>query len=281
MVALAQFVSRVLVLQNVAKPASDVLRLLASVNLTAVNAALIFRAETRTVESVCVLPSQTPAAEVERHQRLQRALVRHDASLIAQLLGGELAGSLRPVTYGPGMKPRAAAQLVLADDLVLAKVIELGRQPSAFRDLETLQRLRSCPGALQRAQSPGVVSFTVPFSWPGDVRPGATASFSINAAEGHSRIGSGLSVYAHLPGFLEEPLAAKIAQTLNVHESQGRFGARFTGSWCVTVFGHSFAVGFVSFLPSAWVEPDAPTVFHGEMSDRLKRVADSFASGGL
>jgi len=274
---LAQVVTRIAVVQRVAKPEVDVLRLLASVNLTAVNAAFIFQADSKTVESVFVLPGDTPALELERQQRLQRALVRHDAALIAQLVGGEIAGHLRPASYGPGLNPRMAAKAVLADDLVLAGVIEAGRRPSLFSGLPSLHALRELPGFTPQAGGKSVASFTLPFRWPGDSRPDATASFSINAGEDHQRIGSGLSVYAHLPGFLEEPLAARIAQTLNVRESAGFFGPRFSGSWCVTVFGHSFAVGFVSFYPSAWVDPDAPTRLHGEMSNRMTQVAQSFS----
>jgi hypothetical protein len=274
---LAQVVTRIAVVQRVAKPEVDVLRLLASVNLTAVNAAFIFQADSKTVDSVFVLPGDTPAPELERQQRLQRALVRHDAALIAQLVGGEIAGHLRPASYGPGLNLRMAAKAVLADDLVLAGVIEAGRRPSLFSGLPSLHALRELPGFTPQAGGKSVASFTLPFRWPGDSRPDATASFSINAGEDHQRIGSGLSVYAHLPGFLEEPLAARIAQTLNVRESAGFFGPRFSGSWCVTVFGHSFAVGFVSFYPSAWVDPDAPTRLHGEMSNRMTRVAQSFS----
>jgi hypothetical protein len=274
---LAQVVTRVAVVERVAKPEVDVLRLLASVNLTAVNAAVIFQAEFKTVESVMALPGNTPAPELARQQRLQRALVRHDAALIAQLVGGEIASQLRPANYGPGLNPRMAAKAVFADDVVLAGVIETGRRPSLFSGLPSLLALRELPGFTAQAGGENVASFTVPFCWPGDTRPDATASFSINAREDHQRIGSGLSVYAHLPGFLEEPLAARIAQTLNVRESAGFFGPRFSGAWCVTVFGHSFAVGFVSFYPSAWVDPDAPTRLHGEMSERMARVAQSFS----
>jgi len=273
---LAQVVTRIAVVQRVAKPEADVLRLLASVNLTAVNAALIFRAESKTVESVFAVPGDTPVPELERQQRLQRALVRHDAALVAQLVGGEIASQLRPAGYGPGSNPRMAARAVLADDVALAGVIEAGRRPSPFAELSSLRVLRTLPGFTPQAGGEGVASFKVPFCWPGDPRPDATASFSINAREAHQRIGSGLSVYAHLPGFLDEPLAARIAQTLNVRESSGVFGPRFAGSWCVTVFGHSFAVGFVSFYPSAWVDPDAPTRLHGEMSVRMTLVAQSF-----
>jgi len=274
---LAQAITRVAVVQRVTKPEADVLRLLASVNLTAVNAAYVFQTEAKTVESVIALPFDTPAPELERQQRLQRAMVRHDAALIAQLVGGEIASHLRPASYGPGLNPRTAAKAVLADDIVLAGVIEVGRRPSPFAALPSLRALRELPGFTPQAGGDGVASFTVPFRWPGDTRPDATASFSINAREDHQRIGSGLSVYAHLPGFLEEPLAARISQTLNVRESAGLFGPRFCGSWCVTVFGHSFAVGFVSFFPSAWVDPDAPTRLHGEMSTRMTRVAQSFS----
>ena len=277
MATISQVVTRVAVVQAVRKPEADVLRLLASVNLTAVGSALIFRADAKLVESVCALPIQTEAADLERQQRLQRALVRHDAALIAQLVDGELASALRPATYGPGMNPRAAAKAVLADDLVLAAVIDAGRRPSPFVGLPSLQALRELPGYTPQAVGPGVASFTVPFRWPGDARPGATASFSINAREDHPRIGSGLSVYAHLPGFLDEPLAARIAQTLNVRESEGFFGPRFAGAWCVTVFGSSFSVGFVSFVPSAWVDSDAPTRLQVEMSERMARVAQSFS----
>jgi hypothetical protein len=274
---LAQVVTRIAVVQRVTKPEADVLRLLASVNLTAVNAAFIFQAESKTVESVFALPGDTPAPELERQQRLQRALVRHDAALIAQLVGGEIANQLRPAGYGPGLNPRMAARAVLADDVVLAGVIDAGRRPSPFAALPSLRALRELPGLTPQAGGVSVASFKVPFCWPGDTRSDATASFSINAREDHQRIGSGLSVYAHLPGFLDEPLAARIAQTLNVRESAGFFGPRFSGSWCVTVFGHSFAVGFVSFYPSAWVDPDAPTRLHGEMSNRMTRVAQSFS----
>lgn len=274
---LAQVVTRIAVVQRVAKPEVDVLRLLASINLTAVNAAYIFQAESKTVESVMAVPGNTPAPELERQQSLQRALVRHDAALIAQLVGGEIASQLRPGGCGPGFNPRMAAKAIFADDLVLAGVIEAGRRPSLFSALPSLLALRELPGFTAQAGGASVASFTVPFCWPGDTRPDATASFSINAREDHQRIGSGLSVYAHLPGFLEEPLAARIAQTLNVRESAGFFGARFSGAWCVTVFGHSFAVGFVSFCPSAWVDPDAPTRLHGEMSARMARVARSFS----
>ena len=274
---LAQVVTRIAVVQGVTKPEADVLRLLASVNLTAVNAAFIFQAESKTVESVFALPGDTPAPELERQQRLQRALVRHDAALIAQLVGGEIANQLRPAGYGPGLNPRMAARAVLADDVVLAGVIDAGRRPSPFAALSSLQGLRELPGFTPQSGGASVASFTVPFCWPGDTRSDATASFSINAREDHQRIGSGLSVYAHLPGFLDEPLAARIAQTLNVRESAGFFGPRFSGSWCVTVFGHSFAVGFVSFYPSAWVDPDAPIRLHGEMSNRMTRVAQSFS----
>ena len=109
MATISQVVTRVAVVQAVRKPEADVLRLLASVNLTAAGSALIFRADAKLVESVCALPIQTEAADLERQQRLQRALVRHDAALIAQLVDGELASALRPATYGPGMNPRAAA----------------------------------------------------------------------------------------------------------------------------------------------------------------------------
>ena len=275
--ALAQVVTRIAVVQRVVKPEADVLRLLASVNLTAVNAAFIFQAESKTVESVIALPGNTPAPELERQQRLQRALVRHDAALIAQLVGGEIASHLRPAGYGPGLNPRMAAKAILADDILLAGVIDSGRRPSPFAALSSLRALRELPGFTPQSGGESVASFTVPFSWPGDPRPDATASFSINAREDHQRIGSGLSVYAHLPGFLEEPLAARIAQTLNGRESAGFFGPRFSGAWCVTVFGHSFAVGFVSFYPSAWVDPDAPTRLHGEMSNRMAQVAQSFS----
>jgi len=274
---LAQVVTRIAVVQRVAKPEADVLRLLASVNLTAVNAAFIFQAESKTVESVFALPGDTPAPELERQQRLQRALVRHDAALIAQLVGGEIANQLRPAGYGPGLNPRMAARAVFADDVVLAGIIDVGRRPSPFAALPSLRVIRELPGFTPQAGSDSVASFTVPFCWPGEPRSDATASFSINAREAHQRIGSGLSVYAHLPGFLDEPLASRIAQTLNVRESAGLFGPRFAGSWCVTVFGHSFAVGFVSFYPSAWVDPDAPTRLHGEMSNRMTRVAQSFS----
>jgi hypothetical protein len=274
---LAQVVTRIAVVQGVTKPEADVLRLLASVNLTAVNAAFIFQAESKAVESVFALPGDTPAPELERQQRLQRALVRHDAALIAQLVGGEIANQLRPAGYGPGLNPRMAARAVLADDVVLAGVIDAGRRPSPFAALSSLQGLRELPGFTPQSGGASVASFTLPICWPGDTRSDATASFSINAREDHQRIGSGLSVYAHLPGFLDEPLAARIAQTLNVRESAGFFGPRFSGSWCVTVFGHSFAVGFVSFYPSAWVDPDAPTRLHGEMSNRMTLVAQSFS----
>ena len=277
MATLAQVVTRIAVVQGVTKPEADVLRLLASVNLTAVNAAFIFQAESKAVESVFALPGDTPAPELERQQRLQRALVRHDAALIAQLVGGEIANQLRPAGYGPGLNPRMAARAVLADDVVLAGVIDAGRRPSPFAALSSLQGLRELPGFTPQSGGASVASFTLPICWPGDTRSDATASFSINAREDHQRIGSGLSVYAHLPGFLDEPLAARIAQTLNVRESAGFFGPRFSGSWCVTVFGHSFAVGFVSFYPSAWVDPDAPTRLHGEMSNRMTLVAQSFS----
>jgi len=254
------------------------LRFLASLNLTAVGSALVYQSQSQTVESVTALPAATPAAEIARHQSLQRALARHDAPLVAQLMRGEVASGLRPVPYGPGMDPRLDRKAILADDLILARVLELGRLPSPFLELDVYRQLPVLPGHRPQPSLGAGVSFSVPFRWPGDDSPQATASLSVNPREENPRIGSGMAVYAHLPGFLEEALAARIAQGLNQRECAGVFGPRFAGAWCMTIFGRSFSVAFVSFVPSAWFDGNAPGQMHDEMAQRLARVAESFSS---
>jgi hypothetical protein len=46
----------------------------------------------------------------------------------------------------------------------------------------------------------------------------------------------------------------------------------------MSIFGRSFSVAFVSFVPSAWFDGNAPGQMHDEMAQRLARVAESFSS---